>query len=63
MQAGLPGGPGMVRARLPAKPLISVSGREPRAESFEKNHPRVKRGVFNDRAKPMLLALRVQRVI
>ena len=28
-----------------------------------KNHPRVKRGVFNDRAKPMLLALRVQRVI
>ena len=29
----------------------------------KKKHPRVKRGVFNDRAKPMLLALRVQRVI
>ena len=31
--------------------------------SVQKNHPRVKRGVFNDRAKPMLFALRVQRVI
>ena len=29
----------------------------------EKKHPRVKRGVFNDRAKPMLFASRVQRVI
>ena len=29
-----PGGPALVRARLPAKPLISVSGREPRARNF-----------------------------
>ncbi len=49
--------------------FIGFAGRQvptcpvPRGRNRKKNHPRVKRGVFNDRAKPMLLALRVQRVI
>ena len=33
-----------------------------RVTKTKKNHPRVKRGVFHMRAKPLLLAVRVQRV-
>ena len=49
--------------RRPQRKTVTGKPPVPLQTKNKKNHPRVKRGVFNDRAKLMLLALRVQRVI
>ena len=56
------GGPvaGMVRARLPANPLFSVSGREPRAGSFEVWRPGGRLGSRSTPRKPFIFGFRAR---
>ena len=50
----------MVRARLPANPLFSVSGREPRAGSFEVWRPSGRLGSRSTPRKPFIFGFRAR---